>query len=83
MNPKLHINMKEMIEQQEKALLDGEDQIVSGIKYIWHTIKTTILQILKYVLNRLQKNLNKENYILKNKVKARILTCVSLDHYWS
>lgn len=55
MNPKLHINVKEMIEQQEKALLDGEDQIVSGIKYIWHTIKATILQILKYVLNRLQK----------------------------
>lgn len=38
-----------MIEQQEKALLNGEDQIVSGIKCIWHTIKATILQMLKYV----------------------------------
>lgn len=49
MNLKLHMSMKEMIEQQEKALLNGEDQIVSGIKCIWHTIKGTILQILKYV----------------------------------
>lgn len=41
--------MKKKIEQQEKVFLNGEDQIVSGIKYIWHTIKATILQILKYV----------------------------------
>lgn len=49
MNLKLHRNMKKMIEQQEKELLNDEDQIVSGIKFIWHTIKATILQMLKYM----------------------------------
>lgn len=49
MNLELHKNTKKIIEEWEKALLNGEDQIVSGIKYIWHTIKATILQMLKYV----------------------------------
>jgi len=38
-----------MIEEQEQALLIGEDKIVAGIKYLWQTIKATILQILWYV----------------------------------
>lgn len=49
MTLKLHRNMKKMIEQQEKTLLNSEDQLASGIEYIWHTIKATILKTLKYV----------------------------------
>lgn len=43
------MNIKTMIEQQEKALSGVEDQIIAGSKYVWHTIKATTLKILKYV----------------------------------
>lgn len=38
-----------MIEQQEQAVLNGEDQIIAGVKYVWQTVKATILQTFKYV----------------------------------